>query len=116
METGFADTLRKFRKEADMTQEKLAEALGVTTGAVYKWENGRSTPEVRLLVEMADLFGTSVDALLDYKVRSRDCAHIAECLKAAARQNPAADTLTEVEKLVRRYPNQFEIIYYSARV
>lgn len=39
--------------------------------------------EVRLLVEMADLFGTSVDALLDYKVRSRDCAHIAECLKAA---------------------------------
>lgn len=116
METGFADTLRKFRKEADMTQEKLAEALGVTTGAVYKWENGRSTPEVRLLVEMADLFGTSVDALLDYKVRSRDCAHIAECLKAAARQNPAADTLTEVEKLVRRYPNQFEIIYYSAHV
>lgn len=42
METGFADTLRKFRKEADMTQEKLAEALGVTTGAVYKWENGVS--------------------------------------------------------------------------
>ena len=42
METGFADTLRKFRKEAGMTQEQLAEALGVTTGAVYKWENGDS--------------------------------------------------------------------------
>ena len=116
METGLADTLRKFRKEAGMTQEQLAEALGVTTGAVYKWENGRSTPEVRLLVEIADLFGTSVDALLDYKVRSRDCAHIVERLKAAARQKPTADTLTDVEKLVRRYPNQFEIIYYSARV
>lgn len=116
MELGFADTLRKFRKEANMTQEQLAEALGVTAGAVYKWENGRSTPEVRLLAEMADLFGTSVDALLAYKVRSRDRARIVERLKAAARQTPTADMLTEVERLIRRYPNHFEIIYYSARV
>lgn len=116
METGFAATLRKFRKEAGMTQEQLAEALGVTTGAVYKWENGRSTPNVQLLVELAELLGTSVDALLDYKVRSRDFTHMAERLKAAARQKPTTDTLMEVEKLVRRYPNQFEIIYHSARV
>ena len=116
MKTGLADTLRKFRKEAGMTQEQLAEALGVTTGAVYKWENGRSTPDVRLLVEIADLFGISVDALLDYKVRSKDRAHIVERLKAAARQKPTADTLTDIEKLVRRYPNHFEIIYHSARV
>ena len=57
-----------------------------------------------------------MDALLDYKVHSKDCARIAERLKAAARQKPTADTLTDVEKLVRRYPNHFEIIYYSARV
>lgn len=116
MKIGLANALRKFRKESKMTQEQLAEALGVTVGAVYKWENGRSTPEVSILVEMADLFGTSVDALLDYKVRNNDCEHMVNRLKAAARQDPTVDTLMDLEKSIRKYPNHFEIIYYSARV
>ena len=50
----FKDKIKKLRKEKDMTQEQLAEALGVTVGAVYKWENGLSMPEIRLLVESLD--------------------------------------------------------------
>ena len=40
MELHFSDTVKRLRKERKFTQEQLAEALGVTTGAVYKWENG----------------------------------------------------------------------------
>ena len=63
MSASLAENIRAFRKERMMTQEELAEALGVTVGAVYKWENGHSTPVVHLLVQLADLFGTSIDAL-----------------------------------------------------
>ena len=37
METKLAENIRAFRKERSLTQEQLAEVLGVTTGAVYKW-------------------------------------------------------------------------------
>ena len=68
MKLSLAENIRILRKERKMTQEKLAEALGVTVGAVYKWESGQSLPELNLLVETADFFDTSVDALLGYKM------------------------------------------------
>lgn len=49
-----------------LTLERLAEALGVTAGAVYKWESGKAMPELGMLVEIAAFFETSVDALLNY--------------------------------------------------
>ena len=51
MELQISENIKRMRKNRAMTQEQLAEALGVTVGAVYKWENGLSTPEIRMLVE-----------------------------------------------------------------
>ena len=45
MEDMLAVNIRTFRKQRRMTQEQLAEALGVTVGAVYKWEAKLSAPE-----------------------------------------------------------------------
>ena len=42
MVTKLSENIRKFRKERGLTQEQLAEVLGVTVGAVYKWEAGDS--------------------------------------------------------------------------
>ena len=64
MEITLAENVRKLRKERRLTQEQLAEVLGVTTGAVYKWESGMSVPDISLIMEMADFFDTSVDVLL----------------------------------------------------
>ena len=44
MNMKLSENIRTFRKERSLTQEGLAEALGVTAGAVYKWEAGLSTP------------------------------------------------------------------------
>lgn len=52
-----------YRKEWGLTQEALANQLGVTNQAVSKWESGQSCPDVQLLPVLADVFHVSVDAL-----------------------------------------------------
>ncbi|MGI6422613.1 MAG: helix-turn-helix domain-containing protein [Syntrophomonadaceae bacterium] len=54
------------RKEKGITQEKLAEYMGVSKAAVSKWESGQSYPDILLLPELATYFNISVDELLGY--------------------------------------------------
>ena len=53
----------KFRKEQGLTQEALAQKLGVTNQAVSKWEAGQNYPDVQLLPLLADTFGITIDQL-----------------------------------------------------
>ena len=53
------------RKTKGMTQNELAEALFVTHQAVSKWENGKSLPSIEVLVELTNLFGVSIEYLLE---------------------------------------------------
>ena len=69
MKLTLSENIRSFRKQRKLTQEQLAEVLGVTTGAVYKWESGLSIPDIGLIVEMADFFDTSVEVLLGYRMK-----------------------------------------------
>lgn len=69
MTNKLAENIRAFRKARSLTQEQLAEVLGVTTGAVYKWEARLSQPELGMLMELADFFDTSVDVLLGYEMK-----------------------------------------------
>ena len=59
----FAEIIARYRKELGLTQEGLAQKLGVTNQAVSKWESGQSCPDIALLPKLADLFGISIDAL-----------------------------------------------------
>lgn len=62
METVFSKQLQKLRKQSGITQEQLADKLGVTAQAVSKWENG-SYPDGDLLPKIADIFDVSIDNL-----------------------------------------------------
>jgi len=66
------EVIRKYRKEKQLTQEELAEYLGVTSSAVNKWENGYSLPDIALLSPIARVFGISTDTLLSYKEELTD--------------------------------------------
>ena len=61
----FADILQAERRKNGLTQEGLAEALGVSRQAVSKWEQGEGWPEVEKLLVLADKFGVSLDYLMD---------------------------------------------------
>ena len=61
------EVIRKYRKEKHLTQEEMANRLGVSTPAVNKWENGASLPDVTMLAPIARLLGISVDTLLSFR-------------------------------------------------
>ncbi|MCR5225800.1 MAG: helix-turn-helix domain-containing protein [Eubacterium sp.] len=62
----FSDNLVQLRKLNDMTQEELAEAVGVTRQAIAKWEAGDSVPDLERCKAIADAFGVSLDDLANY--------------------------------------------------
>ncbi len=62
----FSDNLVQLRKLNDMTQEELAEAVGVTRQAIAKWEAGDSVPDLERSKAIADAFGVSLDDLANY--------------------------------------------------
>ena len=63
MNESMGNIIVRLRKEHEMTQEQLANALGITFQAVSKWENGISSPDISTLPLLADLFGVSIDEL-----------------------------------------------------
>lgn len=57
-------TIARLRREHNMTQMALADEMGVSFQAVSNWERGQSMPDISKLPELAELFGTTIDALL----------------------------------------------------
>ena len=59
-------TIARLRRERNMTQMALADAMGVSFQAVSNWERGQSMPDISKLPELAELFGTTIDELLGH--------------------------------------------------
>ena len=115
MELTLAQNIRSYRKQREMTQEQLSEVLGVTVGAVHKWESGLSVPELPLIVGMADFFDVSVDVLLGHRMKDNSVQSISERLNEYCRtMDPVA--LSEAEKALGRYPHSFKIVLDCATV
>ena len=57
------EIIKKLRRERDVTQEKLADHLGITYQAISKWETGTALPDITLIVPLANFFGVSADTL-----------------------------------------------------
>ena len=62
----FHQVLKKRRQELDLTQEAIAERLGVSTPAVNKWEKGKGYPDILLLAPLARLLKIDLNELLGF--------------------------------------------------
>lgn len=60
----FAEKLKKERKKKGWSQEELAAKLFVSRQSVSKWENSQNYPSIEVIINLSDLFGTSIDELL----------------------------------------------------
>ena len=63
MEILIGAKIRQLRKARDMSQEQLAEAVGVTVQAVSKWETQQSLPDIGIVPDIAEFFGVSLERL-----------------------------------------------------
>lgn len=68
MEETLGKRIAANRKRMGMTQDRLAEQLGVTAQAVSKWENDQSCPDITILPKLAEIFGITTDMLLGVEV------------------------------------------------
>jgi len=62
--TSIGRRISEYRRQRNITQEQLAETMGVTSQAVSKWENDISCPDISVLPQLADYFGVSLDLLI----------------------------------------------------
>ena len=67
-----AGNISRYRKDLGMTQEALADKLGITFQAVSKWETGQTIPDTVLLPKLAQTLNVSVDKLLGYSAFNND--------------------------------------------
>ena len=67
-----SDNLRSIRKENNLSQEQLAEKLGVSRQAVSKWESGQSYPEMDKVLMICKLFNYNIDELMNENVKEVD--------------------------------------------
>ena len=65
MEQEFSERLKRYRKEKNLTQQEVADALGVSNKSVSRWESAGGYPDIPLLVPLARLLDVTVDDLLD---------------------------------------------------
>ncbi len=65
-----AANILKYRKKSGLSQEELANKLGVTFQAVSKWENAKAAPDITFLPIMADIFGCYIDELFSREIKT----------------------------------------------
>ena len=94
----FADKLQSERRKNGLTQEDLAEAMGVSRQAVSKWEQGEGWPEAEKLLALADRFGVSLDYLMDRAPLEK--SHVDASADAPAAGVPADEASPETVSFV----------------
>ena len=70
MNVEIANKLVSLRKQLGLSQEGLAEKIGVSRQAVSKWERSESSPDTDNLIALSRIYGVSIDEMLDYDVNS----------------------------------------------
>ncbi|MCH5304108.1 MAG: helix-turn-helix transcriptional regulator, partial [Ruminococcus sp.] len=68
----FGEMISSLRKSNGMTQLELADKMGVTDKAVSKWERDLSCPDINSIPKLAEIFGISVDELMQVKTESKE--------------------------------------------
>lgn len=103
------ENLKELRRKRNLTQEKLAEFLGVSFQAVSKWERGDTYPDIALLPEIASFFKVSVDELLGVN-RAENEREILKCLEEYDNLTDTDLKKKTIYELKDKYPNDFRIM------
>jgi transcriptional regulator with XRE-family HTH domain len=107
-----SERIKTLRKTKDMTQEQLAEYMGVSPQAVSRWETGATSPDISALPQLADLFSISIDELLGYDdvERQKEISSVIDAAEEQINKNITEKPITELRKALNKYPNNDRLL------
>ncbi len=109
--------IKQYRKECRLTQEEMANRLGVTASAVNKWENGASLPDVTMLSPIARLLGITVDTLLSFRenLTEEELRGKIEYLWELLNSGKFPDAFAWAKNTAAEYPNCCQLLLWMAQ-
>lgn len=112
------ETIRKYRKEQNLTQEQMANQLGISAPAVNKWENGNSYPDIELLALLARLLKIDIDTLLSFHedLTEMEVGQFINQLSEKMSTEGFEEVFQEAETKIREFPNCNTLILWSAQI
>ena len=109
----FGKTIKKLRREREMTQEQLAEILSISPQAVSRWETDVAMPDISLIAPLCNLFNITSDELLEIHLAQKQEHIKAICDEAEKHlQRGYLDEARNIlENGLKKYPDNIELIY-----
>ena len=112
-------TIKRLRREKGMTQEQLAEFLGLSTNAISQWECDKTAPDISNLPVLASIFEVSADILLEIDIaKSKKQAEIEEFKEKYAKLHSQGKTEERVllsRAMQKKYPNDETVRHHLMR-
>ena len=110
--TALSERLKLLRKRKDLTQEQLAEYMGVSPQAVSRWETGATSPDISALPMLADLFDITVDELLGVNEaeKQREIRAVLDEAEARINRNITEEPIVRLREALNKYPNNDRLL------
>ncbi len=113
-------TIKKLRRDRNITQEQLAEMLGISTNAVSQWECEKTAPDISHLPILANIFEVSADILLEIDIaKNKKQSEIKEFTTKYAElhsQGKTEERLKLCREMQKKYPNDETVRYNLMKV
>lgn len=109
-----AENILRLRHGKKMTQEQLANFIGVTKASVSKWETGQSMPDIIILPQLAALFDVTVDELLGYvpQLSREQIQKLYQKFAADFAGSPFEEVLSQTQKYVKKYYSCYPFLFH----
>jgi len=105
MKLAIGENIRNYRKKNDLTQEALADRLGVTYQSISRWENGTTYPDLELIPAIAEVLAVTVDELLgmpQIEKEKRAVQTFDELRRECIKRDYDADKIVDLLRDIRR--------------
>ena len=105
-------TIKQLRQEQDITQEQLADALGITSRAVSQWETDRTAPDISQLPALANFFDVTTDHLLgvDIARKEEEIGKILKRVNDFQEQGDHEASAKYLREQLKTYPNEPDLL------
>lgn len=112
MQNKIGEKIRELRKKSDITQEKLANHLGISFQAISRWESGNSYPDLEMLPALANYFNVTADELLgvDITRKAEKVQEIHDLLFENFQKGLFEENIKILRAAINEYPNEYSLL------